>query len=50
MAYPSDLGERLMKRGATRSDVQALLCDTSLHLEIVEGAEITPIVADSTLV
>jgi hypothetical protein len=39
--YPADLGERLIQRGATRSNVQALLCNTALPLELVDGAVIT---------
>ncbi len=44
--YPSDLGERLLQHGATRSDVQALLCDTALPLELVEGADVTRVNPD----
>ncbi|MCI5150773.1 MAG: hypothetical protein D3916_15550, partial [Candidatus Electrothrix sp. MAN1_4] len=45
---PTDLGERLLRRGAVRSDVRALLCDTSLPLEIVEGVEIERVDPDSS--
>ena len=39
-SYPHDLGEKLLQRGATCSDVHALLCDTSVPLNIVEDTEI----------
>ncbi|MEK8021080.1 MAG: GNAT family N-acetyltransferase [Candidatus Parabeggiatoa sp.] len=45
---PAYLGERLLKRGATRSDVRAFLCDTSLPLELVEGTEIEQVDPNST--
>jgi hypothetical protein len=45
---PAYLGERFLKRGATCSDVKALLCDTSLPLELVEGTEIEQVDPNST--
>lgn len=47
--YPYNLGERLLQRGATRSDVQALLCDTAVPLNIVEGAEVVRVDPNSDL-
>lgn len=46
--YPSDLGERLTKLGATCSKTQALLCDTSVPLQIVEGSDIQRVDPNST--
>ena len=45
---PLDLADRLVSRGATRSNVRALVCDTSLPLQRVEGSEIERVEPDST--
>jgi GNAT superfamily N-acetyltransferase len=37
---PTDLGARLVQRGARQWDVRAFVCDTTLPLEPVEGVEI----------
>ena len=45
--YPDDLGQRLIERGAERSDVRALLAPTSLPLEQIEGADIVKVEPNS---
>ena len=47
---PLDLADRLVSRGATRSNVRGLVCDTSLPLQRVEGSEIERVEPDSTKV
>ena len=47
-ARPLDLAYRLLGRGASRSNVRALVCDTSLPLQRVEGSEIERVDPDST--